>query len=295
MRKWVSLAGCLLAATLSLAAQDERTRDSYDPLVPQLAAMDNKHNVFAVINGVDNTVDLMRAEGDELACFATFTVDVVKKRHDTHHIYRPKSVAIYEGHVVVLASHRDSAFLAVLNLGGQEVTRLRFAGSANAFSYSPEERELYISGENPVGYNVAALDASEGMERLSLDRASTRHYRKPKMADQIATADPLGIGMAVVAMSVVFLGLLLLYLVFKQVGNVLVSRHRSRKKEKQVTTGTPAAGEDAVYAAIATAIHLYNEELHDEEKAVLTINRVSRTYSPWSSKIHGLNTYFNKK
>jgi hypothetical protein len=293
MRKWVFLAGYLLAATLSLAAQDEKTRDSYDPLVPQLAAMDNKHNVFAVINGVDNTVDLMRAEGDELARFAVFTVDVVKKRHDTHHIYRPRSVAIYEEHVVVLASHRDSAFLAVLDLSGREVTRLRFAGSANAFSYSPEARELYISGENPEGYNVAALDASEGMERLSLEQASTRHYRKPKMAEQIKQADPLGIGMAMVAMSVVFLGLLLLYLGFKQVGRVLVARHRSRGHER--VTGAPAGGEDAVHVAIAAAIHLYNEELHDEEKTVLTINRVSRAYSPWSSKIHGLNTYFNKK
>jgi len=47
-----------------------------------------------------------------------------------------------------------------------------------------------------------------------------------------------------------------------------------------------------VYAAIASAIHLYGEELHDVENTVLTINKVSRTYSPWSSKIHGLNTYY---
>ena len=51
--------------------------------------------------------------------------------------------------------------------------------------------------------------------------------------------------------------------------------------------------ESEIHAAIAAAIHLYNEELHDEENTVLTINRISRTYSPWSSKIHGLNTYFN--
>ena len=53
--------------------------------------------------------------------------------------------------------------------------------------------------------------------------------------------------------------------------------------------------EGEIYAAIAAAIHLYNEELHDEENTVLTINRISRTYSPWSSKIQGLNTYFNRR
>ena len=49
-----------------------------------------------------------------------------------------------------------------------------------------------------------------------------------------------------------------------------------------------------VLAAITAAIYLYSEELHDVENTVLTINRVSRTYSPWSSKIHGLNTYFRR-
>ncbi|HAH59495.1 MAG TPA: phage tail protein, partial [Bacteroidales bacterium] len=29
-------------------------------------------------------------------------------------------------------------------------------------------------------------------------------------------------------------------------------------------------------------------ELHDHEDAVLTIKKVARTYSPWSSKIYGL-------
>jgi hypothetical protein len=43
-----------------------------------------------------------------------------------------------------------------------------------------------------------------------------------------------------------------------------------------------------VNAAIAAAIHLYRSEMHDYENTVLTISKVSRTYSPWSSKIYGL-------
>ncbi|MDR0765857.1 MAG: OadG family protein [Odoribacteraceae bacterium] len=294
--KRILITAISLAITTATMARVDSTRlekDSYDPLVPQLFAVDNKNNVFAAINAVDNTVDLACVKGGELERYASFQVDVVKKRHDTHRIYRPKSVAIYEGRVVFLASHRDSCYLAVLDFDGELLGKLTFAGAANAFSYSREAKKLYISGTNPTGYDVAELDASRGIQHVGLDDAAALHYRKPKMAEQIADADPMGVGMAAVAMSVVFLGLLLLYLVFKNIGKTL-SRERAREKKATAGDGLPGNTEDLARVAIAAAIHLYNEELHDEENTVLTINRVSRAYSPWSSKLHGLNTYFNK-
>ena len=42
-------------------------------------------------------------------------------------------------------------------------------------------------------------------------------------------------------------------------------------------------------AAIAMALHLYYSEAHDEESHIITIKTVERRYSPWSSKIYGLN------
>ncbi len=57
------------------------------------------------------------------------------------------------------------------------------------------------------------------------------------------------------------------------------------------TTGTGVAITGEINAAIAMTLHLYASELHDAENTVLTINKVSRTYSPWSSKIYGLNRY----
>jgi hypothetical protein len=41
-------------------------------------------------------------------------------------------------------------------------------------------------------------------------------------------------------------------------------------------------------AAIAAALYLFFSELHDEEKYVMTIKKVSKTYSPWNSKIYGI-------
>lgn len=66
--------------------------------------------------------------------------------------------------------------------------------------------------------------------------------------------------------------------------------HRRLQKENQSDSSEkpqPAmTGEEN--AAIATALFLYFSEMHDEEKYVMTIKKVSRNYSPWSSKIYGV-------
>jgi len=47
--------------------------------------------------------------------------------------------------------------------------------------------------------------------------------------------------------------------------------------------------EGAVVAAITTALYEVSEvNVHDRENTVLTIQKVSRCYSPWSSKIYGM-------
>ena len=44
-----------------------------------------------------------------------------------------------------------------------------------------------------------------------------------------------------------------------------------------------------IAAVISTALHLYKNEYHDFENTVLTIQKVSKAYSPWSSKLYGLS------
>jgi len=43
-----------------------------------------------------------------------------------------------------------------------------------------------------------------------------------------------------------------------------------------------------VAAAISAALFLSKNEIHDIESTVLTIDKVAKSYSPWSSKIYGL-------
>jgi hypothetical protein len=49
--------------------------------------------------------------------------------------------------------------------------------------------------------------------------------------------------------------------------------------------------EGELMAAIAVALHLYSQDLHDNETLKSTIIRSAKPYSPWSSKIYGLNTF----
>jgi hypothetical protein len=41
-------------------------------------------------------------------------------------------------------------------------------------------------------------------------------------------------------------------------------------------------------AAIALAIHMYKVDMHDQESFTITLKKVSKIYSPWSSKIYTL-------
>lgn len=60
----------------------------------------------------------------------------------------------------------------------------------------------------------------------------------------------------------------------------------TNSQEKEYIEAHLSAGESA---AIAMALHLYYNEVHDEESSIITIKTVERRYSPWSSKIYGLN------
>ena len=107
--------------------------------------------------------------------------------------------------------------------------------------------------------------------------------------------DEDGFGMAIIAMSVVFIGLILLYVSFKIVGNIAVKlgkknamkaigiTDKAEAKEKNLGSHS---GEEA--AAIAMALHEFMNDAHDVEDMILTIKKVKRTYSPWSSKIYTL-------
>lgn len=123
----------------------------------------------------------------------------------------------------------------------------------------------------------------------------------PKM-DKFEQHDSAGLGMTITAMTVVFTGLILLYLCFRIIGKVAVKlRKRNAMKAQNVTDKQEAKerglGEapGEVIAAISMALHEAQGADHDVEETILTISRVKRSYSPWSSKIYTLRETPHKK
>lgn len=118
-------------------------------------------------------------------------------------------------------------------------------------------------------------------------------------AEEFVQSDPYGLIMALFGMGIVFMALLMFYLIFsntpvlftasfrQKLKNLLKSEKNHKALANLTAEKTPELSGE-VNAAIAVAIHLYRNELHDLEDTVLTIKKVSRIYSPWSSKIYGL-------
>ena len=103
--------------------------------------------------------------------------------------------------------------------------------------------------------------------------------------------------MTLIGFGVVFCVLVLLIFVMKGMGGVFTRQ----KKAAKAATGVAADDEhDAITdqeiaAAIITALKLYKSNLHDQESEMITIHRIARAYSPWSSKIHGLTQLPERK
>jgi hypothetical protein len=103
---------------------------------------------------------------------------------------------------------------------------------------------------------------------------------------------PSGAGMALTALIIVFVVLVALYFIYKLLSLLhsldIRNRFIKRKGLENATEISTEAISGEVNAAIVMTLFLYQNELHDIENTVLTIKKVSRTYSPWNSKIYGL-------
>ena len=105
--------------------------------------------------------------------------------------------------------------------------------------------------------------------------------------------DPYGWMMAALAMTIIFSALVILYVIFKYIGKYNIQQGKKRvaaKSGKDISEVQYGELPGETYAAIATALHLYNADsaTHDEESYVMTLQHTDRSYSPWSSKIYGL-------
>ena len=104
-----------------------------------------------------------------------------------------------------------------------------------------------------------------------------------------------GLTVALVGFSIVLFSLTLLVIVFTRLPKLInIILKKWRKKSKNLSHDDDNSDDDYIVegnvtAAISLAMHLYFNELHDEESNIVTIKKVRKAYSPWSSKIYSVN------
>lgn len=130
--------------------------------------------------------------------------------------------------------------------------------------------------------------------------------------DKFKLQDSTGIGMAITAMSVVFSGLLILFVSFMLAGRIALNLHHRHKNRQHAAhearkaaaalssasaSKAPAssgkAPESEVYAAIAMALYELQANVHDVESNVLTIKRSAP--SAWANKANTLRQMPKRK
>lgn len=260
---------------------------------------------FIAIDSVECSVHMVKMVGEGLDTVACYKTDNTHKRHDLKNILRPVSVGVMGPYVVVLASAvNDSAYVALLDGEMNVVARRDFRSPMYAIHTAPGQ--LMVVGCNPYGYDINVIPfgcPGQLAKNLADGAILTHHYRVAKQAEKIKQSDPIGIGLTAVAVAVVFLALVCIALLISGSGKLIKNaEEKSKKKESKAKEGKGikpvskgSSSEDEIIAAIGVAIHLFNEELHDEEDAVITIQKVEREWTPWNAKYYNMNQYFNNR
>lgn len=156
-------------------------------------------------------------------------------------------------------------------------------------SYAREEDGVRIPDDDAKAWGVRDGSSS----RYITPSSNNVIIDTNEKIDKFQKNDKHGISMTVLAMSIVFSSLLVLSICFFLIGR-LFARIAQRKKQaatahlnESAATVTPGPDSGEEIAAICMALHEHLN-MHDKEDFILTINKVKRTYSPWSSKIYSL-------
>lgn len=107
----------------------------------------------------------------------------------------------------------------------------------------------------------------------------------------LASTMDFGWTVALVGFLIVFFALTSLVIVFLRLPkliNMKFKKKQPKKKESHCTDEDSCDIEGNVTAAISMALHLYFNDQHDDESNIVTIKKVQKAYSPWSSKIYGV-------
>lgn len=149
--------------------------------------------------------------------------------------------------------------------------------------------KTYGYAADGVKFDIDGNELATVLDRVTPSSNNAVLEENPKVSF-LRNHDPMGITITLTSMMVVFLGLILLFIIFKSIG--ATAKSLSEKRIASAGTLSAARAETQltgeVLAAISAAIHELNQDAHDVESTILTITEVKRRYSPWNSRFYTL-------
>lgn len=141
-----------------------------------------------------------------------------------------------------------------------------------------------------VATEVLGVVGAVQMHAAAVVDTASKAARDAKIAD-FQLNDPWGLGVTIISMLIVMLGLVVIYFVFKGIGP-LIDRTLAAKGAKTASASSHAAKRvanpvesgDAVAVVIALALHDFEQSMREDDVISLTIQEISRRYSPWNDK-----------
>jgi glutaconyl-CoA/methylmalonyl-CoA decarboxylase subunit delta len=100
-----------------------------------------------------------------------------------------------------------------------------------------------------------------------------------------------GKNVALVGIVIVFAAFVLVFVSIASISGIYQSIIKNRSKnsgKENETIDNSTQVTSGIDAAISAAIFLYLNDIHDKEDAIMTIKKISKAYSPWSSKIYSV-------
>jgi Na+-transporting methylmalonyl-CoA/oxaloacetate decarboxylase gamma subunit len=226
----------------------------------------------------------------------------ISKMYVTNDPANPKKYRIPDAGIKTVLQPRDFIIIYADNKPNRGVFHVNFIleGEGYIALYDSDGKTLF----DEVYYPLQKTDVTYGRkpdgsgEWSFLDKSTPMLSNVTEIeettAEMFGRLDPSGFALTLISMLVVFSALILLFFVYKFVGNLNQNKYKVTVKKPRFFTGeviqenvdVELSGE--INAAIAMALSMYVAQTHDFENTTITIKKVAKPYSPWSSKIYGL-------
>jgi|GEM_PF-1140570 len=270
----------------------EKVLATHNEFVADRMIYDIQSQSMFVMNPINKSIDVIRNNGVKDSIMEFVKLDQFAGS--------PKAMAFGKGILTVIVGREHSLdTLVCLNNEGTLLKTFGMDSMMQGVFYNIYQDQFVVWSLVPQGYTIETLNMKDVEKDLS-NAVITKHQFltapviPESAAQRMGRVDPYGLMMIILAMTVVFFALALLYLTFKYIAKIytldLRKRFLKKKGQSAEEAGLPDIHDTTseLGAAIGLALYFYRNELHDNENTILTIQKAAKAYSPWSSKIYGI-------